>query len=169
MPDKTLMSDGQGLLSNTLFRQMDRPQLIRRLRIATSVFFAVVTVALCVLWVRSYWRTDTVTRMDNVLTMFGSANGHIYFYRGKSNYGRSGWRWNTNQYNPHSADSGWVRTNHFTLISIPFGIAVPVVTISAAISWVLASKSPPRFSLRTLLIATTLIAVALGLGAWAVG
>lgn len=40
--------------------RMDRPQLIRRLRIAASVFFAVVTVAMCVLWVRAHWKVDSV-------------------------------------------------------------------------------------------------------------
>ena len=34
------------------------PLRFRRTRIAVSVFFGVLTVALCVLWVRSYWRFD---------------------------------------------------------------------------------------------------------------
>ena len=36
------------------------PRRFRRLRISASAFFAVLAVALVVLWVRSYWRTDYV-------------------------------------------------------------------------------------------------------------
>ena len=35
-----------------------KPVRFRRLKIAWTVFFAVLTVALCVLWVRSYWVGD---------------------------------------------------------------------------------------------------------------
>ena len=38
-------------------------QRFRRTRIAVSVFFGVLTVALCVLWVRSYWRWDHLVDM----------------------------------------------------------------------------------------------------------
>src|SRR5262245_37132843 len=36
------------------------PMQFKRARIATSVFFGVLAVALCVLWVRSYWRWDEI-------------------------------------------------------------------------------------------------------------
>ena len=32
--------------------------MARTLRIAVSVFFGLLTVALCVLWVQNYWATD---------------------------------------------------------------------------------------------------------------
>ena len=57
---------------------MDRPQLIRRLRIAASVFFAVVTVALCVLWVRSYWRVRSCSARHVAASV---ANGFIRQWR----------------------------------------------------------------------------------------
>lgn len=60
---------------------MDRPQLIRRLRIAVSVFFTVLAAALCVLWVRSYWRTDLVHHPASVSTVFGSNKGAVFFIR----------------------------------------------------------------------------------------
>jgi hypothetical protein len=34
--------------------------MLRRVKIAASVFFAVLTVALCVTWVRSYWHFDLI-------------------------------------------------------------------------------------------------------------
>src|SRR5262245_28132824 len=39
---------------------MDRPRLIRGLRIAWSVWWGIVCVLLVVLWVRSYWRWDGI-------------------------------------------------------------------------------------------------------------
>ena len=40
---------------------MDQQAVKRRVRIAVSVFFGVLTVAMCVLWVRSYfWRERIV-------------------------------------------------------------------------------------------------------------
>src|SRR5262245_30664505 len=54
----------------------------RRLKIGWTVFFAVLTVALCVLWVRSYWRIDnfgygasdesywTAISMDGGITLY---------------------------------------------------------------------------------------------------
>ena len=140
---------------------------MRGVRIGTSVFFGLLALLLVVLWVRSYWRTDTVTRMDSVLTMFGSANGHIYFYRGKSNWGRSGWQWNTNKYSRYPIGSEWSSTK--MIVSIPFGVVAPLVTIFAAIPWALASRLFQSFSLRTLLIVTALIALGLGALVWATG
>ena len=56
----------------------------RRVRIAVSVFFGVVAVALCVLWVRSYWWRDVVWRLrpNNVLTTLGSDCGTIFVSHG---------------------------------------------------------------------------------------
>src|SRR5262245_6242240 len=53
----------------------------RRLKIAWTVFFAVLTVALCVLWVRSYWKADCVARFDatQVRTALESYSGRIVF------------------------------------------------------------------------------------------
>ena len=49
----------------------------RRLRIAVSVFFALVAVAFVVLWVRSYWRCEMFDKLNtNGVTMtVGSNNG----------------------------------------------------------------------------------------------
>ena len=50
------------------------------------------------------------------------------------------------------------------MVSGPYWLAVLLVGMSASLPWL--SLLPKRFSLRTLLIATTLLAVALGLIAW---
>ena len=56
---------------------MDKQAIIRRVRIAVSVFFGVMTVALCVLWVRSYWRLDFVSRIYSHRTTLYSNNGYL--------------------------------------------------------------------------------------------
>jgi hypothetical protein len=53
--------------------------MARKLRIAVSVFFRVLTVALCVLWVRSYSTIDIYQRVEpnnNTLTIT-SLNGEV--------------------------------------------------------------------------------------------
>src|SRR5262245_39336159 len=40
---------------------MDRPRLIRGLRIAWSAWWGIVCILLIALWVRSYWRSEGVT------------------------------------------------------------------------------------------------------------
>jgi hypothetical protein len=63
---------------------MDRPQLIRRLRIVVSGLFALVAVVLCVLWVRSYWRMDQWIFRSSP-TEFAAATA----IRGQLTFGRS--------------------------------------------------------------------------------
>jgi hypothetical protein len=58
---------------------MGSPQLIRRLRIAASVFFALIAVGLCVLWVRSYWRADQCFHVGTKYTLLLSNYGHLQF------------------------------------------------------------------------------------------
>ena len=53
------------------------------------------------------------------------------------------------------------------MVSGPYWLAVLLVGMSASLPWL--SLLPKRFSLRTLLIATTLVAVVLGLIVWALG
>src|SRR5262245_27908253 len=50
-------------------------------RVAISTFFGLLTVALCVLWVRSYWWNDLVTYHSQGGTSagFGSGLGRTYF------------------------------------------------------------------------------------------
>src|ERR1700754_3010728 len=62
---------------------MDRPRLIRRLRIAGSVWWGIICVLLVVLWVRSF-RTDDFIYNRNSMGDFatiGSNRGTAYYLR----------------------------------------------------------------------------------------
>ena len=56
---------------------MDKQAVIRRVRIAVSVFFGVLTVALCVLWVRSYWRIDHIRAYGSTSPTIGYREGRL--------------------------------------------------------------------------------------------
>lgn len=54
--------------------------MARKLSIAASVFFGLLTVALCVLWVRSYWREDSWARSDDSFSRLISVSGCVVFH-----------------------------------------------------------------------------------------
>ena len=162
---------------------MDRPRLIRGLRIAWSVWWGILCVLLVVLWVRSYWWYDYggsgIANMSGLL--FESANGvTVVLFLPPITESLSWQRWflgrcraqiplRVTGYDEECAADG------FRLRIYPrwgFRAAVPhwslaiVSATVAAIPWIHLSK---RFSLRTLLVATTLIAVVLGTVVWSMG
>ena len=161
---------------------MDQQAVKRRVRIAVSVFFGVLTVAMCVLWVRSYfWRERIVfgTYGDRAI-QFSHVLGTLHFIT-FSEPGLKFWQ-------PYDSPTGrgklpideWRREP--TLIKkdlpksrlgfggyfgktgstayIPYWFLVVLSGTCAILPWL---KFSWKFSLRTLLIATTLVAVALGL------
>ena len=149
--------------------------MARKLRIAASVFFGLAAVALCLLWARSYRASDDVRiplpgtntlRLDSmrgrlILHMF---HGYPHLHH---------WDWIIGY--PVDVPGMWdnydqqVRAWHW----IPMGTATAeafvlphwfpalLMGLLAAGVWVRYS-----FSLRTLLITTTLLALLLGLGVW---
>ena len=146
--------------------------MTRRVRIAVSVFFAVLTVLLCVLWVRSYWTRDHF-------------RWHVTTGRALSVSSRGGIvgvvTWTEDLDGVTSlVDSGPVagspprrqmsnplrfellRSQEFGSLGVvvPYWFPIFITAVCVAIPWVLNTR---RFSLRTLLIATTLVAVALAL------
>lgn len=144
----------------------------RRLRICISAFFGVLTLLLCVLWARSYWWFEGYTIKPSVY------------------YGGIGWTAGTlliegiSPGNPQVAagyvcrpiDKSSVRTLGFeyTRWNKAFSLAMPIYTLVLLTSVLTALPViqrewiylPNRFSLRTLLIATTIIAAMLGLVVW---
>ena len=149
---------------------MNRPQFIRRLRIAASVFFALMTVALCVLWVRSYWRSDVVARSvaGGSYMEIKSICGGIRASRQSAGHDLpSFWGYRSSvlgeRYWPSTRIS-WGSRGSVGRIHFPHWLPVIVTMLIATLCW---KPIERRFSLRTLLIATTLVAVALGLGVWA--
>ncbi len=136
----------------------------RKLRIAWSVAWGVVAVLLVVLWVRSYWFGDFTVikysashqfRLVSIDGVIGSAieNPTAYnprFIVGSEAISPNGFDWTIYH----------VWGNH-TRLCVPHWVLAIVPGSIAAVPWL-----PLRFSLRTLLIAMTLVAVGLGLVVW---
>jgi|SRR3954451_12709460 hypothetical protein len=147
----------------------------RKLRIAWSVFCGLPCVLLIALWVRSYWCKDT-------LEYSGPSNLRtIVSERGEIHCDQTAWmdggpdenEWSVTSENvvPHNETA----THGFSLkagvydneFSFTFPQWSPVLAFMSvgAVPWIGWSK---RFSIRSLLIATTLVAAVLGLAVWAV-
>ena len=148
----------------------------RKWRIAWSVGCAAACVLLVVLWVRSYWWMDSAW---NVIPAFGTTNlvsdlGDVRASSDTSSAAStpSGWKvWSYEQADSTSAAvrlRPWVRSR-FTWkasagrcsVSAPHWSLVMISATAASLPWI--NRLRWRFSLRTLLIATTLVAAVLGL------
>lgn len=137
---------------------------------------------LIVLWVQSYWWCDIVTYRPSTTTAFRllSDEGQVsYFDQSQSLLFMGepppiGWSIDKKWYAGYSSDisdiSPFKKVFRGFALNGTFGNQVPdwfllvVVAGLGAAPWL--SRWPCRFSLRTLLIATTLIAVGLGLVVW---
>jgi hypothetical protein len=138
----------------------------RKLRIAWTMFCGIACVLLIALWARSFWASDNVKWVYSTPRGIGATvfNGHIlvsnYIYVGAN---RVEWRLNRS---PDDAPVMWILGLKYG----PDSVVLPLwllAVISAALSFV-PWFSFKRFSLRTLLIATTLVAAMLGVIVWAV-
>ena len=139
----------------------------RKLRIAWSVFGGIAAVLLVVLWVRSYWKWDAVCIASRV-TAFGSNSGTVYWIRSTTPFyvdDPDGW-WNYNYGDATEPAKVFVWQSSFTgagsgTFALPFWLPVLLVILMSAAPWLRL-----QFSLRTMLIATTLVAVVLGTITW---
>jgi hypothetical protein len=150
----------------------------RKLRIAWSVGWGIGCLLLVVLWVRSYWVCDVVFHLDpNAGTTIGASSGIVYFVRldnltsSSNTYEAHGW-----EYVSHKPTEGEVsprlQFGHLANsaigivnIQLPCWLGALSCVVLAVLPWIRWSN---RFSLRTLLIVTTLVAVVLGLMVWLV-
>jgi hypothetical protein len=142
-------------------------EVIRRLRIAVSVFFAVVAVALAALWVRSYSRCDMLAHDGMTHSTFGSNWGYAYLIRmdakSMQNQRRqAGWRHSAMESHERPAKFEWVDVAPVFQITVPYWFLVLMAVVLSCSPW-----TPPRVSVRTFLIATTLVALVLGLALYA--
>jgi hypothetical protein len=124
---------------------MDRPRILRLLRIAFSVMCGILCLLLIVLWVRSYssaggWHTLTHIGADQIV-FYESVNGDLRILSLDAFMAATLSHW----------QPGFV---------VPYWSLVSSFVMLAALPWV-----RWRFSLRTLLIATTLIAILLATAA----
>lgn len=147
------------------------PMRFRRTRIVASVFFGPLTVVLCTLWVRSYWSIDYVRYTGSTMTTIGYRQGVICYVRHKLlQPPRQTYGWEVNSLpvttkNPYS-QFRWSMTPQAASARVPFWLPSLVCFVSITAQWM--PRPSRRYSLLTLLIATTLVAVALGLVVWLV-
>ena len=143
--------------------------MLKYLRIALTALSLTACVLLVALWVRSYWKIDEIGGI--------SPNGLVAFLldRGVIGYG-----WETSPRSILNVER-WYRevrypaqypmpgtlgfyygtpTPGLTCVTLPYWFIVLVTAATAISPWLPWSK---RFSLRTLLIATTLVAVGMGI------
>jgi hypothetical protein len=138
----------------------------RKLSIVWSVAWGVVAVLLCVLWVRSYSACDMASLYGHKLVV---SLGTAYFDDDVRTVGITP--------DGRRVTHSLISINKFRSVPVAYAnlsgkgtsarlwlIAVMALSVSA-VPWL--RYFPRRFSLRTLLIATTLIAVVLGLVVWA--
>jgi hypothetical protein len=150
--------------------------MLKYLRIAVTALSLTACVLLIALWVRSYWRFDEVEgRMANSNIFIKSVQGQLRFSAVSSPRPQH-WSWRTQIIGSESY--GLILTlpggktlslrrvfsfsssaNRFVLW-VPTWLPTLIFAAFAAAAWLTQLK---RFSLRTLLIATTLVGVALGL------
>ncbi len=164
--------------------------LYRYLRIAFTAFCGIVAVLLVVLWVRSYWWNDIFFKragsINQTTTTFGSNNGAVYFIRrtipnlvsGGTGLGLSlslndpygpqantppmhGWRLGGAEASVASKRFEWTISSVKQKVMLPYWGPILFFATLAATPWV-----RWRFSLRTLLLAITLVAVVLGVVVW---
>jgi hypothetical protein len=148
----------------------------RKLQVVWSVWWGVAAVLLCVLWMRSF-HTNTHDIISGKIT--GTQSVAVLSEWGKVSLGV----YNTQDYvtGPyqlfHADDGSWAgggtygrfyfgTTANSAKVLLPHYFLMLVTGIAAALPW-LVRRWRWRFSLRTLLIATTLVAVVLGLVVWA--
>jgi hypothetical protein len=154
---------------------MDRPRLIRGLRIAWSVVFGILCVLLICLWVRSNgrWERFYIGITDSVGMVFQSGNCQLRFvwenFWDEPTVRLMRWAYYSEprDVNPSPGFggfqySGYEHIKNARHFAAPHWFALIICGLAGVTPWL-----PWRFSLRTLLIATTLIAVVLGLVVWA--
>jgi hypothetical protein len=141
-------------------------RFLRSLRIALSGTCLIACVLLIVLWMRSYWRLDvwvrnnnsssTIVRADTGLVTFSqskhrstlsSHDGWVHIVENAS-WGMVYWQFD------------WIWRPDIVLVRTPVWIPAFAVAIFAGVPWIRWSK---QFTIRTMLIATALIALVLGI------
>jgi hypothetical protein len=161
----------------------------RKLRIAWSVVCGIACVLIVALWVRSYRALDSCQGPTHGIHVVNiqSFKGHVFVFEGTMGQRLT----NALSRYPDISDTGWTvstasikqfklnrELNHAVLAEGGTMILLPLRPVAIIHQWSLvficfAFAAAPwtrqfssRFSLRTLLIATTLIAMVLGLIVW---
>jgi hypothetical protein len=149
----------------------------RKLRIAWSVGCGIVCLLVIVLWVRSYWRADQpLIYMPHGYSLMGysiAGRFSLSFVSYVEDTSDLGFAFHSDEVLESASDipvfhfhktvysaGGWTEWT----VYMPHWFCIMLSAAAATIPWIRWSN---RFSLRTLLIATTLVAVVLGAVVWA--
>jgi hypothetical protein len=162
---------------------MERSRIIHYISIAVTALSLTACVLLIALWVRSYWWWDEAevlffTETDSPRLYFGqafvwgSADGVVSFYKFLDLTDDEGFQWTIDSERRHPdtprdyvTNESWYFNYQGDLgVNVPHWFLVALIAAFGICPWIHWSK---RFSLRTLLIATTLVAVGLGVVIWA--
>ena len=147
---------------------MERTKLVRGLRIAWSGWWGLVCVLTIVLWVRSHHPYDGITSPlpgSGLLIMSRSGGLGVAIHRAEWDFGWSLFTLRPREVKlPYHTALGFVEymaDAQVYRVRLPYWCIIPILVAFAAAPWM-----QMRFSLRTLLVATTLISVVLGLVVW---
>jgi len=138
--------------------------MLKYLRIAVTALSLTACVLLIALWVRSYWRGDLVFRKVSSGWLYAnSAMGSVELgIPGPQDWSAPNdvqWTWKSIEINAFATHAGFSVT-YYGGIVVPHWFLAFLATATASLPWI---QLRCRFSLRTLLIATTLVAVAMGI------
>jgi hypothetical protein len=158
---------------------MERPRLLRWVRIAVSALCLTACMPLVALWVRSYWYEDLVRGPFSKSNSWYSRSEAGWLTLGLSRATKATSHWSLISQNieerhraelAHIAEGGTVtrwpprfgfrRQFRAYYLYLPHWFVLLMIATFAVLPWIGWSK---RFSLRTLLIATMLVAVGLGI------
>jgi hypothetical protein len=144
------------------------PMRFRKLRIAWSVAWGLFAVLLIVMWVRSYWYFDLCERS------IASHWFKIESFWGQLVFKYRSWEsqpWALRSYPIHDmVDQEFLETRDIPKFELKSGLLlVPYWLLLALITIATRPSLPARFSLRTLLIATTLATIMLGFAVYLLG
>jgi hypothetical protein len=144
---------------------MARLPTIRGLRLAFTSVFGMFCVLCTALWLRSYWRWDTIFRAEANYqgTTLGSNFGTVYLHNAKSPFAESqGWTHKSDKALRTPVKLRWRSLGDVTVVIVPSWMPVAITAALAAAPWM-----KPRFKLRTFLLAFTIVAVVVALTVWA--
>ncbi len=146
--------------------------MARKLRIGFSAMCGVLCLTTVVFWVRSYRLNEVIAfpapgtrfHVQSLVgrVVFGRASNSVSFRQDVTDSLRKAFRKRENRFgfSSYRAVPGDPLNDLFNIV-VPHGSLVAVFALLAVVPWIVSLKR--QFSLRTLLITTTFLAVALGL------
>ena len=147
----------------------------RKLRITWSAFCGISCVLLCALWVRSYWWTDLLNlggrsvvasengRIKTIIVNFAPSFDAQFIVTSDQKVGLTEPRYYFLGFG-YTPALPVAPPPHWPEVVLPHWFLVLLSGVFGLAPWI--HKPNWRFSLRTLLLATTLVAVVLGLIVW---